>query len=122
MQRPGPGQGVPAVAGQQHGPFFCFTGTLNLLPAPKGAVLGQLVTTVGVGVPLVQSAPLAPGIPPLVTLNHQVATVGGRLCFYDELLALDVLYVSPGVNTRTPGVSPLALLHLSLLGLLPTAD
>jgi hypothetical protein len=123
MQVPGPSLGSPTLVGPRSGQVFCFTGTVNLFQfiqaPPPGAVLGQLNTPVGVAVPLVQSIPSGFGTTTLGAVDQQSATVCGTLLFQEGRLALDILFISPGVSKTTPGVSPLALLVLALLGLLP---
>ncbi|MDB4893808.1 MAG: hypothetical protein JWN15_70 [Firmicutes bacterium] len=123
MQGPGPSLGSPAVVGPQRGPVFCFVGTVHLLDLLQttrpGSVIGHLNTAIGVAVPLVQSSPAPLGSGTLATLDRQLATVCGNLLFLDERLAVDVAYVSPGTRAATPGVSPLALVAMALLGLLP---
>lgn len=126
MQSPGPSLGSPAVVGQRSEPVYCFVGVVKLTrSAPgteSGPLAGQLHTSVGVGVPLVQSVPIRFGNNPLTAVDQQVATCCGHLLFHDGRLALDVAFASPGVHTTTPGVSPLALTALALLGLLPTCS
>jgi hypothetical protein len=125
MQRPGPNLGSPADVGPEPGPVFCFVGTVNLIPLvpppQPGAILGQLTTSVGVGVPLIQTSSSLFGHGTLASVDRQLATVCGNLLFRDGRLAVDVAFVSPGVSTTTPGLSSLALVVLSLLGLLPAA-
>jgi hypothetical protein len=125
MQGPGPSLGSPTVVGPQRGPLLCFVGTVNLFdpaqtPGPS-CVIGQLKTSVGAGMPLVQTSPAPFGTTTLGAVDQQLATVCGNLVFQDERLAVDVAYVSPGTSTATPGVSSLALVMLSLLGLLPVS-
>lgn len=114
------------MAEPQSGPIYCFVGTVNLTRfdqhPPLGSVIGHLRTPVGVGVPFVQTNALSLGPSSLASVDQKVATLCGNLVFRDGLLALDVAYVSPGVHATTPGVSPLALTVLSLLGLLPAVD
>lgn len=122
-QMQGPLLRSPTLVGPVSGPIFCFVGTVVLFqfiqpPAP-GSVIGQLNTPVGVAVPLVQSSPTPFGTPLLSAVDRQRATLCGPLTFRDGRLALDVRFVSPGVSATTPGVSPLALVVLALLGLLP---
>lgn len=125
MQRPGPSLGSPAAVGPEPGPVFCFVGTVKLTPSkepyPAGSILGQLDTSVGVSVPLLQSSSALFGTSTLASVDRQLATVCGNLLFRGGRLALDVAYVSPGANAKTPGVSPLALVVLALLGLLPAS-
>lgn len=125
MQGPGPSLGSPTVVGPQRGPVFCFVGIVQLVDllqtTKPGSVIGHLNTAVGVAVPLVQSSPAPLGSGTLAAVDRQVATVCGNLLFLDERLAVDVAYVSPGTRAATPGISPLALVTLALLGLLPAA-
>ncbi len=125
MQGPGPSLQSPAVVGPQRGPVLCFVGTVNLFeftqPPLPGSVIGELVTSVGVAVPLTQSSPSTFGGHTLASVNRTTATLCGPLVFQNGQLALDIVFVSPGTSASTPGVSPLALLVLSLLGLLPAA-
>lgn len=125
MQGPGPSLRSPTVVGPQRGPVLCFVGTVNLFdliqpPAP-GSIVGQLNTAVGVAVPLVQSSPGIFSGQSLSSVDRSTATVCGILLFKDGQLALDVVFVSPGTNATTPGVSPLALVVLALLGLFPVS-
>lgn len=123
-QGPGPSLRSPTSVGPQRGPVFCFTGTVELkerAPAPQaGRIVGQLVTGVGVAVPLIQPAP-AFSTTQLSNVNKELATVCGAIVLQDGHLAVEVAFVSPGVSTLTPGVSPLALTVLALLGLLPVS-
>jgi hypothetical protein len=125
MQGPGPSLSSPTIVGENRGPILCFVGTVNLKStkqAPPGSMLGQLVTSIGVAVPLMQSTPTTFGTHSLSSVDRMRATVCGTLLFQEGRLAVDVCYVSPGTSTTTPGVSPLALIALSLLGLLPVAN
>lgn len=114
------------MAGQRSEPVYCFVGVVKLTRLAPGTepepLVGQLHTSVGVGVPLVQSVPIRFGKNPLAAVDQQVATCCGYLLFHNGQLALDVAYANPGVHTTTPGVSPLALTVLALLGLLPTCN
>lgn len=120
MEGPGPSLRSPTVVGPERGPILCFVGRVSLAPSASPLV-GQLVTDVGVAVPLVQSAPVTFGASSLASVSQQTATVCGSLVFHNGALAVDVAYVSPGTSATTPGVSPLALVMLALLGLLPAA-
>lgn len=125
MQGQTPGIRSQTTSGQERGPLFCVVGNVRLLaftqtPVP-GTIIGQVDTAVGVGVPLVQTVSTPPGGTTLTTVDKQTATVCGALLFKNGQLALDVAFVSPGSGALTPGMSPLALMVLSLMGLLPVS-
>jgi hypothetical protein len=104
-------------------PVYCFTGTVLLVPdaAPvAGALVGHLHTPIGVAVPLIQ-APSSIGPVAVTAVNGQNVTICGSFLLQDGYLVLEATLVQPGENATTPGVSPLALLVLALLGLLPVA-
>lgn len=111
--------GASALSAER-GPFFCVEGFLRLSPPGRiDPVVGQVHTTVGVAVPLVQTLTHLFGPTRLEPSGTDPVTVCGRLLFHDGHLALDVLCVSPGGEMGTPGVSSPALVTLAMLGLLP---
>lgn len=125
MRSPGPSLPSPTVGGPQRGPVFCFVGTVSLFQPvqslPPGSVVGLLKTALGVGVPLLQTTPSFGGHT-LASVDQKTATLCGALVFQNGQLALEVAFVSPGESASAPGISPLALVVLALLGLLPVCD
>jgi hypothetical protein len=109
----------PTIVGPAGANFVCLVGFVNLFqfiqPPPPGSVVGTLATSVST-IPLVQTNPTVTGGAPLASVDRQLATLCGDLSLVQGQLALDVRSVSPGFSPITPGLNPLLLLLLLLLG------